>query len=149
MEKNKYIVIIYVSMFIVLLAGCGTQVTNSDYIDETVENIITMQDGEVELADITTFEWDAVYIFKPYTSQNGVKEAMGVKPKVYRTTASETDTLLYFLKEQEVVCCIAGTLKDLGFSVNYNFENYYDKLDNSAIIKMNVTDDVKTGEITQ
>ena len=149
MKKNNYFVIICFSIFVILLIGCGTQTTKQNYTDDVIESISNLQEGEIELNSITSFEWDAVYVFKPYTSKDGVKEAIGCKPKDYRITVSETDTLMYFLKEQEVVCCIAGSFNDLGFGMDYNFEDYYEKLDNSAVIKVEITDDRKIVEIIQ
>lgn len=147
MNKNKYFLIMFLSVYVILLTGCGTQTTNYECTDEVIESIGNLQEGEIELSSITSFQWDEVYVFKPYTSKDGVKEAIGCKPKEYRTTVSETDTLMYFLKEQEIVCCVIGSFDDLGFYMNYNFDDYYDKLDNSAVIKVEITDDGKSIEL--
>ena len=137
----------FLSIYIISLTGCGSQTINYEYTAEVTKSISDLQEGEVELSSLTSFPWDEVYVFKPYTSKDGVKEALGCKPKEYRSTVSETDTLVYFLKKQEIVCCVAGSFDDLGFYMNYNFDDYYIRLDDSAMVKVEITDDRKSVEL--
>lgn len=57
----------------------------------------------LNLADVTTFEWDVVHIFGPYPHPKQVERVVGSPVHEYELPSHEGDRLLVFLNEGRVV----------------------------------------------
>lgn len=145
--KKHYKSLIFIYILSLFVTGCGTKTLKDNYYNEVIQNICNLQEDAIKLKSITSFEWDNVYVFKPYTSKASVEAVLKCKPTGYKSTISDTDTLLYFVKGEEVVCCIAGSFDDLGFQMDYNFDDYYDKLDNTAKVRIEIKENRKFVEM--
>lgn len=60
----------------------------------------------INLAEMTSFEWDKLYIFDPYESRDNIQNSIGqqfLKTDELPMGVSEGDTLLVFTKNNQVV----------------------------------------------
>ena len=71
-----------------------------------------VKNGELPCADLTTLtdaEWDTIYVFGPYTSEEWINESLETKWKFSKYILIETNeniTLLLFTKDKNVVAFI-------------------------------------------
>ena len=61
-----------------------------------------------DLSGFTAFEWDTLYSFAPYTSNEVVYQVVGYQWDKIDSTVSEGMNQIVFLKEGKVVCYIDG-----------------------------------------
>ena len=61
-----------------------------------------------DLSDFTTFEWDTLYSFAPYTPKEVVYQVVGYQWDKINSTVSEGMNQIVILKEGKVVCYIDG-----------------------------------------
>lgn len=61
-----------------------------------------------DLSQFTTFEWDTLYSFAPYTPNDAVYQVVGYQWDKINSTVSEGMNQLVFLLEGKVVCYIDG-----------------------------------------
>lgn len=96
-----------------------------------------------DLSDFTTFEWDTLYSFAPYTPEEDVYQVVGYQWDKINSTVSEGMNQIAFLKEGKVVCYIDGYPDE--YKVFFEFGQYtgnHFKLTSSdkLIFHMMVTD---------
>jgi carotenoid cleavage dioxygenase-like enzyme len=66
---------VFLQFFILVnLIGCSSalKVEEVSILSSKINDIVITK-GELRLSDVTTFEWDSVFIFPPYTPYNDVK----------------------------------------------------------------------------
>ena len=102
-------------------------------------NNVTIDD----LSAFTTFEWDTLYSFAPYTPKEVVYQVVGYQWDKINSTVSEGMNQIVYLKEGKVVCYIDGYPDE--YKVFFEFGQYngnYVKLTSSdkLIFHMMVTD---------
>ena len=61
-----------------------------------------------DLSGFTTFKWDTLYSFAPYTPEKDVYQVVGYQWDKINSTVSEGMNQIVFLKEGKVVCYIDG-----------------------------------------
>jgi len=71
-------------------------------------NIISGDATIEDLSRFTTFEWDTLFSFAPYTPKEDVYKVVGYQWDKIDTTVSEGMNQIVFLKEDKVVCYIDG-----------------------------------------
>lgn len=102
-----------------LIMGCNDQQKDSqddekesleysfDGISQEVTNIIDNENLDtIQIAKLTPFHWDSLYIFKPYTSMDSVHSVLGYKWEGFNnTTIDRTDgiNLLLFTENDSVI----------------------------------------------
>lgn len=111
-----------------LCSGCGIGKEDNPYKQQVIESIgyMELENGvevEMSLKELTPFEWEKVYFFKPYTSRESIKEVVGCKIKDYYYSVSDSDSQIYFVNDGKVVCSLAGNYETLQFRVDYNFDD--------------------------
>ena len=137
--------IIILMMCVLSLVACTSQRSTNE--KRFVDNIKVLSDEtEIELKDVTPFEWDTVYSFGPYTSREKVQETIGFEAKV-NETVSEGMLHLVFVKDKEVVCEIIGHPTNLGIAIN-TFSNSINVEDNIVFKVKNETGFVCLSEKT-
>jgi hypothetical protein len=77
----------------------------------------------VAFNDIVPFEWDKVYTFDPYTTEQEIEEIIGFESNDITETVSEGMTQLLFIKGNKVVCDICGYSDNLGYNVSFLFND--------------------------
>jgi hypothetical protein len=73
----------------------------------------------IKLSDVTTFSWDKVYFFGPYTPLSSLEHAVGRSWRNICFTQIDTlegYTLLVFTNKQKVVHCLEYPIDDFNFS---------------------------------
>lgn len=71
-------------------------------------NVISGNATIDNLSGFTTFEWDTLYSFAPYTPEKNVYQVVGYQWDKINSTVSEGMNQIVFLKEGKVVCYIDG-----------------------------------------
>lgn len=85
---------------------------------ELRQSVLSLEAGEtVKLNDVVPFEWDAVYTFHPYTSQQEIEGIIGFSSRAIKETVSEGMVQLLFVREKKVVASVCGYASQLGYSI--------------------------------
>ena len=147
MKKKSFIVIASVLAVILGLIMFKTHPTHIWEINakqfNSSFNAISGNASIDDLSDFTTFEWDTLYSFAPYTPEEVVYEVVGYQWDKINSTVSEGMNQIVFLKEGKVVCYIDGYPDK--YKIFFEFGQYngnYFKLTSSdkLIFHMTVTD---------
>ena len=94
-----------------------------------IENILKDKElEEIDLVDITPFEWDRAYVFKPNTSSNKIYKTIGYKWQDVKEIDSEDMIQMIFMKDNEVVCYLFGYEKYLQIDFKFNISEYQDSV---------------------
>lgn len=81
--------------------------------------------GEIiSLTELTDFEWDSAYTFRPYTDKEKICQVMGFETAESLETVNESMVQMIFTKEKEVVCVLLGYPEKLGYFFDYGVEDY-------------------------
>ncbi|MFE5430526.1 hypothetical protein [Peribacillus simplex] len=91
----------------------------------------------INLSDVTPFDWDVVYSFKPYTPKDYIYETVGYKWDTISETVNEGMNQIVFLKDGKVVCYLYGYPENNGYGISLESENYKD-----AGYMLNIKDDL-------
>ena len=106
MKKKKVLLIAVLILFAVLLVKVIKKdkwEVNQTMLKQEVLGIDEFLDS-VNLSDVTPFEWDLVYSFDPYTSNDVIYKTVGYKwGRISETVSGGMDQLV-FMKEGKVVC---------------------------------------------
>ena len=154
MKKRYYAIIVVAAIFCLALVWMKwseyKKLNNyASTVIENINNLNTEETRSIELSSLTPFTWEEAYIFKPYIDKSSIKEVIKCTPKGYQTSLSDSDSQIYFINQGKVVCSINGNYEKLNFYINYNFEDYYYKLNKSAVIKLETINNKKSIDITQ
>ena len=104
-------------------------------IEENVETI--------NLAEVTTFEWDVVYSFEPYTPKELIYETVGYEWDRISETVSEGMEQIVFLKDGKVVCYLFGYPENNGYGIDFSGQTVND------VAKMLKADEDLTFQVTR
>lgn len=72
-----------------------------------------------DLSEWTTFEWDALYSFLPYTSKQIIYDTVGYKWDNIRETYDEAMEQTVFVNDGKVVCYLYGYPVDLKIGFDF------------------------------
>ena len=82
----------------------------------------------VTLNDVVPFEWDAVYTFSPYTSEEEIEEIIGFKSRdIVANDINEGMTHLIFTKGEKVQAAVLGYPSKLGYRIDFFQKVTYDR----------------------
>lgn len=90
---------------------------NAELLKEEVLSIESSVE-EVNLLDITPFEWDKVYFFEPYTQKEWIYETVGYKWDTISETVNEGMNQIVFIKNNQVVCYVYGYPENNGYGIS-------------------------------
>ena len=151
MKKNKLrvivsfsVVILIIIIFSVLKSVDPIWEANAKRFSSSL-NIINGKPATIDnLSDFTTFEWDTLYSFAPYTPEETIYEVIGYRWENISSTVSEGMNQIVFIKDSKVVCYIDGY--PYKYKVFFDFGHYNDsnfKLTSSdkLTFTMTLTDD--------
>ncbi|MBL0693963.1 hypothetical protein [Comamonas sp. JC664] len=91
------------------LFGCGKSKAREALSAKLEQRVRSASEtgGTFHMAEVTDFDWDALYVFTPYVGEELIKKRLGMDWSGAREVY-DTECLLVFLKGNEVVM-------DLGF----------------------------------
>ena len=100
-------------------SSCGNE---KKTFENKLSNAITKSSNDYsrfKMLDLTDFDWDGLFIFGPYTSQDDIEKALGYKWKSASKTGIESNDgccLIIFTKAKRVVQYLMYPRKDGDFS---------------------------------
>lgn len=101
---------------------------SSDYAGEVIFNISSIKEGidEINLKDVTPFEWDRAYIFDVNTPVDKIYEKVGYKWRNIVEREKESQFQVVFMNNEKVVCYLVGDTEMMGISINFDKDIYKD-----------------------
>lgn len=103
-----------------------------DLVDKFLEFALEPQSndstGEINLKDITPFDWDKAYVFEPHSSPKKIYDTIGYKWNDIKKTDSEDMIQMIFMKNKKVVCHLYGYEKQLFIDFKFNKSYYKDNV---------------------
>ncbi len=110
------LVVLMVAIVIVMGNPFSETASNQRSFKKQVSHI--GEAAQMSLNDVTTFEWDKVYSFVPYTSKDEIAKIIGFNSNEIQETVNEGMEQLLFVKDNRVVFSICGYASNLKFSVH-------------------------------
>jgi len=104
-----------ITIVVVFMISCQNENhKNMEFPFEEINNKVSIiidkddsgQNKEINLADLTPFSWDELYIFKPYTPLSDIEESLGfVWKEANKTFINQEDgfNLLVFIEKKDVI----------------------------------------------
>ncbi|MBQ2801188.1 MAG: hypothetical protein IJF03_07350 [Lachnospiraceae bacterium] len=122
---KKVITIFNTLLIILFFTACGNNAveTNEKSFNKKVKELESKQ---VDIQELTEFEWDSLYIFSPYTSKKEIEEVIGFESEnIVDNMADESTTYLLFVKDNMVVANVYGSTNSLGYTFDFGeYEKY-------------------------
>jgi hypothetical protein len=111
MAIKKSMNIILLLFFLGIVQSCQKSDANLEFpfinVKESIHQHIKRNiEKEIDIAGLTPFNWDTLYIFKPYTSVQAINDSLGfIWKEVDKTFINHTDgfNLLVFTIDRSVV----------------------------------------------
>ena len=121
-----------IAWIIVFVAMCFSVFGNPvvRYNNHRLKKAVTaLEAGQtVTLNDVVPFEWDAVYTFSPYTSEEEIEEIIGFKSRdIVANNVNEGMTHLIFTKGEKVQAAVLGYPSKLGYRIDFFQKVTYDR----------------------
>lgn len=82
--------------------------------------VLAVNRESVTLDEVVPFAWDTVQAFPPYTSEETIRQTLGVKGGSIPESFSEGMQLLIFVKGDRVAAAVCGYAETLGYAVEIN-----------------------------
>lgn len=116
--KTRYLLGI-ISLIAMLFVGCGNRqlVENNKGFNNKIKEATS---GRVELKELTNFEWDKAYTFRPYLSKEEISKIIGINSEnLFDTMVDESLINILFVKDGIIKCSIIGRPENLGYSFDF------------------------------
>lgn len=99
---------------------------SEDYAGEVIYNISCIKAGveEVNLKDLTPFEWDKAYVFDTNTPVDKIYEKVGYKWRSIVEKEKDSELQIVFMKDEKAVCYLVGDTDMMGISINFDKKIY-------------------------
>lgn len=106
----KFMNNIRVAVLLIIIVSCQKQNSNGlefpfEKIKLQVEKTISNKNELIDINDFISFDWDKLYVFKPYSTSSIIDKELGFSWKDVKDTGiSQNDSycLLVFIKEGEI-----------------------------------------------
>lgn len=124
------LLILILVVVVTFYVNYGIKQSNRQKLTTDISNAILMyKNGEISVIDfakITTFSWDRLYIFEPYTSTDKIEHIFGNRFTAPVTTIETNDgvTLLVFAKDGRVVQYLEYGRNEADFADAHNETGY-------------------------
>lgn len=145
MKKIKLILFIICIVFVISNLAINAYYSNviKKNSDSFISNINTVDHyGNINLLNLTDFEWDSLYIFSPYSNSKYCIKVLGKQRGVkFINSNSDLDTNMVFLNKGKAICYLGGTAEDLGVIFKYKSEKGFIELKKEDNIKINIQKD--------
>ncbi|MBE1554493.1 membrane lipoprotein lipid attachment site-containing protein [Sporosarcina limicola] len=112
--------ITFIIFTLLLLVGCSqSSVQQNTELEESIYSIVEDKNiSEININSLTNFDWDKAFLFTPYTSQESIKEQLGVNFKDPSNIDIRDDIyLLVFLNDKKVVHYAEINRQQCSFSI--------------------------------
>lgn len=88
-----------------IVSGCSKEDLKNRDVEKAIFEIIADQSShEINLLQLTDFEWEHAYLFAPYTDQEQINETLGFEYNDKSQIANRDDIyLLVFVKQNKVI----------------------------------------------
>lgn len=122
MKKAKTLIFILACIF--LITGLIYLMIRNPFIffnNQKLKNaVVTLNNGDtISLNEIIPFEWDILYMPKPYQSKAEIEEMIGFKSAdIQENNINEGMVHLLFVKNNKVVASVLGYSSNLSYSIN-------------------------------
>jgi hypothetical protein len=103
MKKRR---IVWPAIIVVVACGIAFLVRRSPVSQALADVAARGEPTTIDIATITSFEWDKLYIFEPYTSPERVEQYLGFRwpqASMYSVKDGKDAALFVFVKGQKVV----------------------------------------------
>lgn len=128
MKSRTVKIIAWAAVFAAMCFGVfGNPVVK--YNNHTLKKALTkLEEGQtVTLNEVVPFEWDAVYTFSPYTSEEDIEKTIGFKSRdIVANNVNEGMTHLIFTKGEKVKAAVLGYPTALGYRIDFFHMITYD-----------------------
>ncbi len=74
-----------------------------------------------DLSQWTSFDWDTIYSFRPYTTKEGIYITVGYNWDDINETVNEGMNQIVFMNKGKVVCYLYGYAENLGIGFNFGY----------------------------
>lgn len=149
MKKKSVIFVVF--MLAACLLACGNNTINSN-AESFGNNVRKIESTQVELGDLTEFEWDYLYTFSPYTPKETMEEVVGFESKdIIGNMVSEGTVYLLFVKDDKVVANVCSSVDSLGYYIRFGSYDEYLCIESSqkAVFSVETKDNIKYLEYVQ
>ena len=101
---------------------------SDDYAGELIYKIadIKKETTEVNLNEITPFDWDKAYVFETNTPVEKIYKTVGYKWRSIVEATKDPMLQTVFMKDGKVVCFLTGDTENMGLSISYDKSDYKD-----------------------
>lgn len=137
-KKNKFLInftLVFIFLFFVLFfyafeGNKKEQIISEEeelFIKEGIHNKLNENYNEIFIEDFTHFEWDKIYVFNSYITENEINKYIGFnwsKNNYSSIFGYENFTLFIFFYKNEVIGDIEFHNFELDFSINENGSIY-------------------------
>lgn len=124
-KKLSIITIIIIFVILVVIKSFNTnsiiEVNNLFFL----EYVTQKNEEKIILNNFSAFEWEQLFLFKPYSSTDYIENVIGLKSNLIKTTYSEGMNNLIFMNDDKIVSIINGYPEDMGvwFDIS-DFDDY-------------------------
>lgn len=130
------VIALVLSLIIIVQHKQNSCELNSKSFEEQVSQIGQHIDM-INLNRITSFDWDVLYSFAPYTPKEKIYQVIGSKSDDIKETISERMNQVIFVKSGEVVCFLYGYPANDGYCISFLSEDYID-----GVVTLHSTDNI-------
>ncbi|PJN90725.1 hypothetical protein CVN76_09145 [Bacillus sp. mrc49] len=129
MKSKKTVVIIVFGIICIAIVMNLLKKELWDVNEELLKEEVLSIGNSVEtinLLDVTPFDWDVVYSFRPYTPKDDIYETVGYKWDTISETVNEGMNQIVFLNDGKVVCYLYGYPENNGYGISFESKNVKD-----------------------
>lgn len=119
--KVLFFLIVIISIFIFISRNSELN-KNNRYLTDKLLDSVSDTSGTAE--ELFNFDYDEVYVFRPYQSKNEMEKQIGFKSRVLKETVSEGMMNILFLKDNSPVAYLYGYGQNNGYYVTLAIGNY-------------------------
>jgi hypothetical protein len=86
--KHYFIGIVLLLFVSMNLTACNQSPTVRNNTEDFNNKVLSINSDEVDFNDLTSFEWDFMYAFTPYTPQNVIENVIGFQSDLIHDTVN-------------------------------------------------------------
>lgn len=123
---KKTISILNILLIMFYFVACGNIDVTEKNEGSFHDKVKKIEAKQVNIQELTEFEWDSLYIFSPYTSKKEIEEVIGFESEnIVDNMVDESTTYLLFVKDNTVVANVYGSTNSLGYTFDFGeYEKY-------------------------
>ncbi len=120
--KITFLIVIGILLIVSLIAYSKTEASkvqqNTKSFVNKLEKALKSGSTTVKMQELTDFQWDDAFLFRPYSSKKDIELQTGIKSSFFTNSLRDEEYQLIFIKNNKVVAYVNG--KDYSsFSFQY------------------------------